>query len=135
MNEQELAEFLALRQVGALATLRADGSPYVVPLWFRWTGSEVKVFSSPNIGWVQRLREEPRVAFTVFEHDVPRRAFYVRGTASVRIGLLPELREEIRAIWQRYTDGDVDRELAGYDNGNPNAVITIAPDFTKAMFN
>jgi nitroimidazol reductase NimA-like FMN-containing flavoprotein (pyridoxamine 5'-phosphate oxidase superfamily) len=135
MNEQEIAEFLALRQVGAVATLRADGSPMGVPIWFRWTGSEVKIWSSPNVGWVKRLREDPRVAFTVFEHEAPRRAFYVRGTASVVEGSMAELRDEIRAISARYIDGDVDRELASYDGGGPKAIVTITPSFTKATYN
>ena len=136
MTPDQIDAFLDLRLVGALGTLRADGSPWVVPIWYRWDGSTIKVWSSPTMGWVKRLQDEPRVAFTAFEHEAPRRAVYLRGTATVAEGTMQELREDIRAVTARYVDADkVDDELRAYDGGNPKVVVTIAPTFIKGEFN
>ena len=114
MTPDQIDAFLDLRLVGALGTLRADGSPWVVPIWYRWDGSTIKVWSSPTMGWVKRLQDEPRVAFTAFEHEAPRRAVYLRGTATVAEGTMQELREDIRAVTARYVDADkVRRRVAG----------------------
>jgi PPOX class probable F420-dependent enzyme len=121
--------------VGALGTLREDGSPWVVPIWYAWDGTAITIWSSPGMGWVKRIQDEPRVAFTVFEHDSPRGAVYIRGTATVREGSMQEL-TEIRAITARYVDADrVDEELQAYDGGGPKVVVTITPSFIKGEFN
>jgi PPOX class probable F420-dependent enzyme len=136
MSRDEIDAFLDRRLVGALGTLRADGSPWVVPIWYRWDRSTIKVWSSPTMGWVKRLQDEPRVAFTVFEHEAPRGAVYIRGTATVREGMMEVLREDIRAVTARYVDADkVDDELRAYDGGNPKVVVTITPTFIKGEFN
>jgi PPOX class probable F420-dependent enzyme len=136
MTQEEIDEFLNLRFVGALATLRADGTPGVLPIWYRWDGTAVKLWSDPRFGWVKRLREEPRVAFSVFEHDVPRRAVYIRGTATVSEGSMAELDEEIRAITARYVDAErLDEEIRSYDSGRNKVIVTITPTWMKGAYN
>ena len=136
MSPEEIEVFLNLRLVGALGTLRADGSPWVVPIWFRWDGTAIKVWSSPTMGWVKWLREEPRVAFTIFEHEAPRRAVYFRGNATVREGSMRELEDDIRPITGRYVDSEhLDEELKSYDGGRNKVVVTITPTFMKGEFN
>jgi len=136
MSPEEIEAFLDLRLVGALGTLRADGSPWVVPIWYRWDGTKIKVWTGPTMGWVKRLREEPRVGFTVFEHDTPRRAVYFRGIASVREGTMRELDDDIRAITARYVEpARLDEVIRSYDRGGNKVVVTITPTFLKGEFN
>jgi PPOX class probable F420-dependent enzyme len=136
MTPEEIDAFLNLRMVGALATIRADGSPGVLPIWYRWDGSAITLWSDPNFAWVRRIREEPRVAFTVFEHDLPRRAVYIRGTATVREGTMTELEEEIRAITARYVPADrLDDEVQSYDRGGTKVIVTITPTFLTGAYN
>ncbi len=136
MTDFDLDGFLALPLVGAIATLRADGSPSVVPIWYRWTGSAITVWTSPSFVWVKQIQKEPRVAFSVFEHNVPSRAVYVRGTASVAVGTTSELNDELRAITARYVPASrVDAEMKSYDNDTPKAVVTITPTWMKAETN
>ena len=64
-----------------LATVAADGSPRVNPMWFLWDG-EAGVFrlthtkTRHNYRYVQR---EPRVAMSVSDPDKPYRYLQVRG--------------------------------------------------------
>lgn len=136
MNPEEIDAFLSRKLLGALATLRADGSPTVVPVWYLWDGQAIKVWTDPAFGWVGRLRDEPRVAFSVFEHEMPQRAVYIRGTATVVEGSITELYDEIRAITVRYVgEARLEAEIAAYEGSGPKAVVTIAPTSLRGMVN
>ncbi|CAA9560914.1 MAG: hypothetical protein AVDCRST_MAG49-2563 [uncultured Thermomicrobiales bacterium] len=136
MNEQERDRFLDQPLVGAIATVRADGAPAVVPVWYRWHAGTVLVWSEATFPWVRRLADEPRVALAVFEHTTPLRAVYVRGTATVRTGSLAELWDEIRPIVARYVPAEeVESTMASYDTGDAKAMVTITPTSIRAQAN
>ena len=130
MDDHERDAFLAGPYVGALSLARADGSPLVLPIWYRWDGT------APAFPWVARLPSEPRVAFAVFEHAVPFRAVSIRGMAAIRTGTFAELRDEAHAIVARYIDpAAVDRTVDSYDRGTPKAIVTIVPSSIRALVN
>jgi len=122
--------------VAALGSLRADGGPWVVPVWYRFDGARFHVWSEPEYPWVRRLQADPRVAVSVFEQSVPLRAVYARGTATIRTGPLALLGDEIRAIVARYEPPElVDATIARYDRGQDRAIVTIEPDHLRAIVN
>lgn len=43
-----------------LATMRPDGRPHLVPVWFFWDGETILIFSKPNQK-MRNLRANPRV--------------------------------------------------------------------------
>ena len=65
MTEAERDEFLAVPRLGMLTTLREDGMPVTVPVWFEWDGAAVRVFSSADSGKLTRIRRDPRASLTV----------------------------------------------------------------------
>ena len=42
-----------------LSTVRPDGCPHVVPLWFVWDGRSIVVFSKPGAQKVSNVRADP----------------------------------------------------------------------------
>jgi PPOX class probable F420-dependent enzyme len=44
-----------------LSSIRADGSPHLVPSWFAWDGESILVFSKPNAVKVRNVRTDRRV--------------------------------------------------------------------------
>src|SRR5919106_6923122 len=50
-----------------LSSVRPDGAPHVVPLWFMWDGESILVFSKPGAQKVRNIRAEPRVMIAVGE--------------------------------------------------------------------
>jgi nitroimidazol reductase NimA-like FMN-containing flavoprotein (pyridoxamine 5'-phosphate oxidase superfamily) len=136
VDDHERDAFLAGPYVGALSLARADGSPLVLPIWYRWDGTAVRLWTAPAFPWVARLPSEPRVAFAVFEHAVPFRAVSIRGMAAIRTGTFAELRDEAHAIVARYIDpAAVDRTVDSYDRGTPKAIVTIVPSSIRALVN
>lgn len=51
--------------VAWLSSVRRDGSPHVVPVWFHWDGERVVAFSKPHARKVENLRQQPRVMIAV----------------------------------------------------------------------
>ena len=58
---------LALETAGtlSLATVRPDGRPHVVPLWFIRDGETIVVFSKPHAQKVRNLEADPRAMVSV----------------------------------------------------------------------
>jgi PPOX class probable F420-dependent enzyme len=59
------AAFLAATRLGVLMTLRADGSPIGVPVWYEWTGTAVCMFADRNSAKVARIAADPRASLLV----------------------------------------------------------------------
>ncbi|MGH2607928.1 MAG: PPOX class F420-dependent oxidoreductase [Tepidiformaceae bacterium] len=76
--------FLRETRIAKLATLQADGSPTVVPVWFDWDGDTAAVFTGRRYPKVRRIRRDPRVALSVEEGvGVPEAWVTIEGTASI----------------------------------------------------
>ena len=57
-----LDRFLSEEPVVWLSTVRPDGAPHLVPIWFTWDGASLLVgFAGPNVAWV---RDDARPAAT-----------------------------------------------------------------------
>ncbi len=84
MDRSQLDSFLAVTRIAKLATLNADGSPNVVPVWFEWDGAEARVFTTRTSAKMRRIQHDPRVALSVEEGvGVPEAWVSIEGTASV----------------------------------------------------
>jgi len=87
--------------VGVVSSVRRDGSPHAVPVWFSWDGQLVRIWSDPGRLWVRNVLREPRVAFTAQETERPYGAVIMRGHAEVSVDG-PGLDDDIRSIARRY---------------------------------
>jgi PPOX class probable F420-dependent enzyme len=56
-----LQGFLEREPVVWLSTVRPDGTPHLVPIWFWWDGQVLLVFSKPEAQKVRNLRAHPAV--------------------------------------------------------------------------
>lgn len=65
MKPDVLAEFLRQPHVGVIATLRHDGRPYTVPVWWLWKDGVVWVTGTHTRVWCQQLARDPRVSLCV----------------------------------------------------------------------
>ena len=58
---QRLDRFLASEPVVWISSVRPDGAPHLVPIWFTWDGASLLVFSKPHAQKVRNLRANPTV--------------------------------------------------------------------------
>jgi PPOX class probable F420-dependent enzyme len=130
MSSAEVVAFLDRTEpalLGVVGTLRGDGSPHVVPVWYRYDGEAVYIWSDEGRGWVADLVRDPRVAFSVQELEPPYAAVVMHGSAEVRTSDGEDVSEEIRRITRRYIEPpDVENYIAGW--AHLRTIVTIQPE-------
>lgn len=126
MNEAELTAFLERPHLAVVATRRRDGSPHSVPVWYRYDGGRILVWTSDERAWVKHLKRDARVAVTIGEAAAPFGAVLIDGTASYHEGEA-WIAEEIRAITERYIPADeVDAYIERWSD--LGGMVAIAPE-------
>jgi PPOX class probable F420-dependent enzyme len=130
MNPPEVFAFMNKTNpalLGVVGTLRMDGSPHVIPVWYRYDGAAVHIWSHEGRAWVRNLGRDPRVAFSVQELEPPYAAVLMRGTAEVRTSPGQHVTDEIRRITSRYIErSSAEAYIAGW--ANLCTIVTIRPE-------
>ena len=62
-----------------LATVLPSGAPHSVPVWTGIEGEHVVFFTQPASRKARNLARDPRVAFSITDHDQPYRMAQIRG--------------------------------------------------------
>lgn len=117
--------------LGVLGTTARDGSPRVVPVWYRFDGRVVTVWTGTMRKWVSHLARDPRFAFSVQESEPPFAGVIMHGDAEIRTGDSTDISDEIRRITRRYMPED---EVETYVAGWPElrTIVTLHPRRVKA---
>ena len=105
LTDEERDAFLAQRGVlMRIATVRADGSPLVTPIWFIHEGGAIQFTPRARSEWFACLRGDPRVALCIDEESQPYRKVVVEGRAELvhDLGADDEWRDTYRRIARRY---------------------------------
>jgi PPOX class probable F420-dependent enzyme len=106
MSADEARAFLSAgTRTGKLATVRADGSPHVVPIWFVLDGDDVVFTTGEDTVKGRALRRDPRVSMSVDDEAPPFAYVRVDGTVAVSEDLEDMLVWATR-IAARYMGGD-----------------------------
>jgi len=75
------AQLLLDKNIGTLATLRADGSPQVTPVWVDWDGEYVLINTLRARAKPGQVERDPRVELAVYDSENPYRHVRISGTA------------------------------------------------------
>jgi len=104
MADADREAFLAVNRYGILSTLRRDGSPIAIPVWFDWDGSSVRMFTTAGSPKLRRLTNDARASVLVVNHvDEKEQWVAFDGTVAVSDQGGLELAEKLA---QRYWDLD-----------------------------
>ena len=122
MTEDEAYAFLAEGQrTGKVATVRADGRPHVVPIWFVIDGRDIVFMTGAKTVKGRSLAGDPRIALTVDLEKPPYAFVAVEGTVTISEDLETMLPLSI-AIGRRYM-GDERGEEFGRRNAVPGELL------------
>lgn len=78
---QKARELLARPVLATLATVAADGSPQVTPLWIEVDGDDLLVNTAEGRAKARNVARDQRVAVSVVDPDDPYNVVVVKGTA------------------------------------------------------
>jgi PPOX class probable F420-dependent enzyme len=133
--EEEKARAILVKSnlLGVLGTTRRDGSPLLAPMWFRFDGSRVLIWTGDATQrvWVRCIGRDDRVSFSVHDYLSPWPSVVIRGHARVSALTPRQIDEEIRRISLRYISAD---EIDDYVESNRDlkTIVTIEP--TKVSY-
>ena len=74
-----------------VSTVRPDGSPHLVPIWFSWDGERLFIASKPNAVKVRNLRANPTVMLALGEPDDDFDVGMLEGEATIPAATTAEL--------------------------------------------
>ncbi len=103
LTKSEIDAFLSQSLLARIATVRPDGRPHVVPIWFTWDGTSIYMETPPTFIKAKNLMVNPRCAITV---DITEGG--LRFKAVVLEGVVELLTERqyvlnmVRCIYQKY---------------------------------
>ena len=89
-----------------LSSVRPDGRPHLVPVWFWWDGAAILIFSKPAAQKVRNLRHNPQVVLALDSADEGEDVVLLEGRAEL-LGdgapqsTLPEYAEKYAALMAR----------------------------------
>ena len=90
LTDAQRDEFVGQVRLGVLTTLRPDGAPFALPLWFAWDGSAVEMFSARSAPKVKPLRHDTRASLLVANHpDESARWVLFEGSVAIDDSGLP----------------------------------------------
>lgn len=73
------ADILSKKAFANLATLNADGSPQVTPVWVDFDGTHVVINTARGRVKTRNLEREPRVALSIADPENPYRYLGIQG--------------------------------------------------------
>jgi PPOX class probable F420-dependent enzyme len=125
VEDLNIEEYLARPLLADLATVKADGSPHVAPVWFQYQNGQIRIVTQTNSVKTRNIQHEPRVSLSVAIHERPYKYVLVNGTAELSKEGIPELTRALAIHYQGGQEGNeyADRVLVEMDF----YLITITP--------
>jgi len=65
MTTAQIDLFLSAPRIARVATVRPDGRPHVVPIWYEWDGLVLRFDTPPSFQKGKNLLNDPRLAIVV----------------------------------------------------------------------
>jgi PPOX class probable F420-dependent enzyme len=105
--------------LGYVATVMADGSPQITPVWVDTDGENLRFNTARGRVKTNNLERDPRIAVVVVDENDPYRWLSIRGAAE----LTDEGADEhIDALAKKYTGADT---FAGRTPGQQRCTVTV----------
>jgi PPOX class probable F420-dependent enzyme len=132
MANDVLDEFLRQPHIGVLATLRRDGRPYTVPVWWLWQDGAFWLSGTTSRVWCGQLRRDPRASLCIEAlHPV---AGHIGVDGDVEAKLLPDfdIWPISRQLVDKYVPDDPDAFFANMQT-EPRLLFRLTPTVWRAI--
>lgn len=65
MTPRQMDQYLSAPRLARVATVRPNGSPHVVPVWYEWDGTVLRFDTPPSFRKGKNLLHDPRLAVVI----------------------------------------------------------------------
>lgn len=83
-----------------LSSVKQNGEPHMVPVWFLWDGKTILIFSQPNTQKMRNLQHDRRVMLALNTTPDGGEVLMIKGTAE--LGESADMKNEIPALAEKY---------------------------------
>lgn len=82
-QDKHIDHHLRKHKIGWLISVRPDGRPHAVAVWFLWDGETILIFSKPKNQKVRNVRNNPNVVLALDDTHKGDDPITVEGTATL----------------------------------------------------
>ena len=127
MTKEEYKEFLLQgTKTGKLATVREDGRPHVVPIWYDLDGDNLVFTTGEMTVKAKNMKRDPRVSLSVDDQTPPYSFVTIEGTVSFSNDP-EELLHWATRIGGRYMGEDQAEAFGKRNASEEEMLVTIKP--------
>lgn len=83
MTKQQIDKFLAGPNIARVATVKKNGAPFAVPVWYDWDGKDCYIVGRKRSGWIENIEHEPRVTVLIDSDVWPTSKVVIEGKAKI----------------------------------------------------
>ena len=131
LNDEQREFLLHKTRTGKFATVRKDGRPHVVPVWFVLDG-DILVFTTGNISVkAANIRRDSRVTICVDDENPPYSFIMIEGTAFLEDNCAM-LKDWTTRIGGRYMGNALAEQYGERNSTSDELLVRITP--TKIIF-
>ena len=127
MNKKTMERFLSGPNIAKVATVRKDGSPMVVPVWYYWDGKSCYIVGRKKSAWVKNIKREPRVTVLIDDAAPPYPKVTIEGTAKIVGTKLDDWIDIGRQMVKKYFGPDAGDSYLEGSIDQPRTTIKVKP--------
>lgn len=133
MTRPECLEFLQTgTRTGKLATVKANGEPHCVPIWFVIDGDDLVFMTMSTSVKAKNIVRQPKVMICVDEESFPYDFVTAVGTAQMQDLSPAEMLSYSTRIAERYVGSDRAEEF-GQRNAVPEEVLVLSGNSARTI--
>lgn len=135
MAPDVLDEFLVQPHIGVLATLRTDGRPYTVPVWWLWHEDAFWISGTTTRVWCRQLRHDPRASLCIEALEPVPGHVGVDGEAEAKLPPDFDIWPISRRLVDKYAQQAPSEAEAFFANmqTEPRLLFRLVPDVWRAI--
>ena len=135
MNKAEMERFLKGPNIAKIATVRKNGAPSVVPVWYYWDGKACYVVGRKKAAWVKDIKKEPRVTVLIDDSTPPYPKVIMEGKAKVVGSELDDWIDIGRQMVKKYFGPDAGDSYLEGSIDQPRFTIKVSPSSITTWVN
>lgn len=139
MKPGDLERFLGEPLVGVIATLRKDGRPYTVPVWWLWRDGFIWLSGTVSRIWCRHLMRDPRMSLCIEAGPALSGHVEIDGRAEALLAEQHDIWPVSRLLAEKYVGrgdpanaGAVDRFFATMQT-EPRMLFRVVPETWRAI--
>ena len=127
-KQQWMAFILDGTRTGKLATVKPNGRPHVVPIWFIMEGDALVFSSGAETAKTRNLRQNPYATVCIDEEAFPYAFVMLECTATIDACPVTEQLPYTTEIARRYVPGAQAEEFGQRNAAESEVIIRLVPD-------